>query len=175
MNKPGGKKRSLKPERIIHTLPAVFDAQSRILILGTMPSPRSRQEGFYYGHPRNRFWSVLADVFSEKIPDGNNEKENFLLRHHIALWDVLQSCRIEGADDSSIRDPVPNELELVLSRADILAVFTTGRKASQLYDRLCFPDTKMEAGYLPSTSPANCGQQSYEDLVRAYSVITAFL
>ena len=159
------------PEFITHTLAPVFDADSRVLILGTMPSPRSRKEGFYYGHPQNRFWRVLADVFKEDVPSDNQAKKTFLLHHHIALWDVLQSCTIEGADDNSIRDPAVNDLDIIISSADIRAVFTTGRKASQLYRKYCFPLTGIDSAYLPSTSPANCASFSYADLVSAYKVI----
>lgn len=162
-------------EYITHTLDPVYDSRSRILILGTIPSPRSRQEGFYYGHPQNRFWRVLADVFAEDIPSGNDEKRMFLLRHRIALWDVLKSCSIEGAADSSITNPVPNDINRILREADIRAVFTTGQKASQLYLRYCFPGTGAAAAYLPSTSPANCARFSYDDLVRAYRVISEFV
>ena len=159
------------PEFITHTLAPVFDAESRILILGTMPSPRSRKEGFYYGHPQNRFWRVLADVFKEDVPSDNQAKEGFVLHHHIALWDVLQSCTIEGADDNSIRDPAANDLDIILDSADIRAVFTTGRKASQLYHKYCFPLSGIDAAYLPSTSPANCASFSYADIVSAYKVV----
>lgn len=159
------------PERITHTLAPVFDTDSHVLILGTMPSPRSRKEGFYYGHPQNRFWRVMADVFSEDVPSDNQSKAAFLLRHHIALWDVLASCRIEGAGDNSISDPVPNDLSMVLGGADIRYIFTTGRKASQLYRKYCFPLTGIDSAYLPSTSPANCAGFSYSDLVSAYKVI----
>ena len=163
------------PELVEHTLVPVFNAQSHILILGTMPSPRSRKEGFYYGHPQNRFWRVLSDVFSESLPSGNREKEEFLLRHHIALWDVLKSCRIEGADDSSIKDPAVNDLRRILDSADIRAVFTTGRKASQLYQKYCLTQTGIRNVCLPSTSPANCGRFTYADLVREYRVIAEYL
>jgi len=163
------------PELISHTLAPVFNARSRILILGTMPSPRSRKTCFYYGHPQNRFWRVLADVFAEDVPSDNRTKEAFLLRHRIALWDVLQSCSIEGADDSSIKDPVPNDLRRILENADIKAVFTTGQKATQLYQNYCMQQTGIMTEYLPSTSPANCARFSYEDLVRAYEVLKKFL
>ena len=158
------------PEFIEHTLAPVYDEQSRILILGTMPSPRSRKDGFYYGHPRNRFWHVLADVFEESVPSDNADKESFLLRHRIALWDVLQSCRIEGADDSSITDPVPNDINRILGNSNIRVVFTTGQKAADLYKKYCFPKTGIAAAGLPSTSPANA-RLSYDDLVSAYKVI----
>lgn len=160
---------------ISHTFAPVFDAHSRILILGTMPSPRSRKNGFYYGHPQNRFWRILADVFTEVIPSDNKAKEDFLLRHKIALWDVLQSCRIKGADDSSITAPIPNDLQKILVRADIQAVFTTGQKATQLYRNLCMKQTGIAAQYLPSTSPANCARYSYDDLVREYDVLKKYI
>ncbi len=162
-------------ERISHTLAPVFDSQSRILILGTMPSPRSRETGFYYGNPQNRFWRVLSGVFSEELPEDNREKTEFLLRRRIALWDVLASCSIEGADDSSIKDPVPNDLGELLRNADIRAVFTTGKKAWHLYRKFIFPVTQIPAIYLPSTSPANCARYAYEDLVREYEQIKSFV
>ena len=157
-------------EFIEHTLAPVYDEESRILILGTMPSPRSRKDGFYYGHPRNRFWHVLAAVFEEPVPSDNAEKESFLLRHRLALWDVLRSCWIKGADDSSITDPIPNDISRILENSNIRAVFTTGQKAADLYKKYCFPQTGIAAVRLPSTSPANA-RLSCEDLVSAYRAI----
>lgn len=163
------------PDRIIHTIAPVFDAQSRILILGTMPSPKSRENAFYYGHPQNCFWRILSAVFEETVPGTNSEKTVFLLWHHIALWDVLQSCDITGADDSSIRNPVPNDLRLILSQADIQAVFTTGKKAAQLYRKLILPETGMPAHELPSTSPANCARTTFEGLKAAHMAILTWV
>lgn len=157
-------------ERIFHTLDPVYTSDSKILILGTMPSPASRAAGFYYGHPRNRFFRVLSDLFGEPLPEGREARTAFLLRHHIALWDVLKSCTIDGADDSSIREPVPNDFSGLLKKTDIQAVFTTGRKAGELYRRYAVPATGIPAHLLPSTSPANA-RISYEDLLAAYKVI----
>ena len=157
-------------EIISHPLAPVWDEHSRVLILGTMPSPKSREAGFYYGHPRNRFWPVLAAVFGEEIPMGTADRSAFCLRHHIALWDVLASCRIQGASDSSIRQAVANPIGELLKKVPIEAVFTTGQKAFSLYQKLCLPETGIPAVCLPSTSPANCAM-SLEQLIKAYQVI----
>jgi len=164
----------MTPELVIHPLDPVYDGNSCILILGTMPSPRSRLEGFYYGHPQNRFWPVLAGLFGETVPEGKPEREAFLLRHGIALWDVLRSCRISGAGDSTIRDPVPNDLGRILDHADIRAIFTNGGKASELYRKYCREATGVDAVALPSTSPANA-RMSARDLAGAYAVIREYI
>jgi len=143
------------PERISHPLEPVYDARSIILILGSMPSPKSREVGFYYGHPQNRFWPVMAAVTGQPMPFGTEERKAFLLRNKIALWDVLASCQIIGADDNSIRDPIANDIDRILRATNIRSVFTTGRKASDLYRRFCLPVTQVQSIYLPSTSPAN--------------------
>lgn len=141
--------------RVLHTIEPFFDQNSRVLILGTMPSPVSRREGFYYAHPQNRFWRVLAAVYGARTPCGIEQKKAFLRERGIALWDVLASCYIEGASDASIKNAEPNPIRYVLERAPIAAIFTTGAKAAQLYRRLCYPDTGVKAHGLPSTSPAN--------------------
>ena len=156
---------------IEHTLEPVYDSQSKILILGTMPSPKSREYGFYYSHPQNRFWRVMAALFHERLPESNAEKTEFLLKNRIALWDVLKSCSIDGADDGSIRDPVPNDFSVLLRRADIRRIYTTGAKATSLYRRLCLPVTKRPSVYLPSTSPANCRHYTLQTLTDRYRVI----
>ncbi len=161
-------------ERVEHRFSPVFDRNSRVLILGTMPSPRSREQGFYYGHPRNRFWPVIASVLGEDPPITAEEKKDMLLKHGIALWDVLASCEIRGADDSSIRNPVPNDLRVILDQADIRAVFATGTKAAALYRRFCREQTGMEVTALPSTSPANC-RISPDELKKEYSRILPYL
>ena len=162
-------------QRVQHPLEPVFDQSSKILMLGTMPSPKSRALGFYYMHPQNRFWRVISEILSKPIPQTNQERREFLLVTGIALWDVLDSCRIEGADDGSIREPVPNDLNRILSVCHIRAIFTTGQKATQLYQKFCYPKTGIQACPLPSTSPANCRYYSYEKLVEAYRVILPFL
>lgn len=150
----------------------VFDRESRILILGTMPSPKSLEEGFYYGHPRNRFWHVLSHLLKEPLPCTNEERTALLLRHHIALWDVLQSCAITGAADASIHDEKPNDFSGLLRKTKVKAIFTTGGKAYALYRKHCrYP---LPVIPLPSTSPANAGM-SLEKLTEAYRCILPYL
>ena len=152
---------------VTHEIQPVFDNRSRVLLLGTIPSPASREQGFYYGHPQNRFWRVLAAIFDEPAPRTIEEKRDMLLRHHIALWDVLASCEIEGASDASIRDAQPNDLARIFDAADIRAVFATGTKAGELYRKLIEPTLGVPCTTLPSTSPANA-KMKLADLVGAY-------
>lgn len=154
----------------IHPFAPVFDENSRLLVLGSFPSPRSRINGFYYGHPQNRFWPVLAAVFGEKQPLGNEEKRALVLKHGIALWDVLASCSITGAADSSICEEKANDL-MPLIKAGIKRIYTTGKTAYKLYTIHVFPLTGIEALYLPSTSPANRAHWPFEKLITAYSVL----
>ena len=140
---------------VIHEIKPVYNKNSRVLLLGTMPSPKSRETGFFYGHPQNRFWKVLALLFDEPTPETIEEKRDLCLRHHIALWDVVSSCDIEGASDASIKNAKPNDLAQILNAAPIQAVFTTGTKAGQLYKKLCESATSIPCTVLPSTSPAN--------------------
>ena len=165
----------MNAQQVIHPLAPVFDAHSRVLILGTMPSPKSRETGFYYGHPQNRFWRVMAELLDEPFPASREERLALALRRHFALWDVLASCVIRGADDGSIREPEANDLSAVLSAAPIEAIFTTGTKAAALYRKLCLPKTGVEAISLPSTSAANCRFYSYEQLVKAYAAVKEYL
>lgn len=158
-------------EIVLHALPPVCDGRSRVLVLGTMPSPASRAAGFYYGHPRNRFWRALADAAGEPAPEGAEARRAFLLRHRIALWDVLASCRIDGASDASIRAPIANDVAGLLRRAPIRAVFATGQAAGRLYDRLCLPETGIPAVRLPSTSPANAGRFTDAALAERYRAV----
>ncbi|MDR1468846.1 MAG: DNA-deoxyinosine glycosylase [Spirochaetaceae bacterium] len=157
---------------VVHPFLPVYDAASRVLILGTMPSPVSRAQAFYYAHPRNRFWPILAAVFGEPPPVSKENRIRFVLSRHIALWDVLASCVIDGAADHTIKNPEPNDFAPLLRAAKITRVFTTGNKAFTLYTRLCFPHTGLAATPLPSTSPAN-QRMSFDDLVTAYRVIKA--
>lgn len=159
---------------VTHEFGAFFDKDSRVLILGTIPSPKSREQGFYYGHPQNRFWKVLADVLKKEVPQTVEERKKFLKRNRIALWDVLESCEIKGASDVSIRNARPNDMNRILQAADIRAIFVAGTKAAKLYKKLCLPTCGVEAIQLPSTSPANCGC-SDEKLREAYSQICKYL
>lgn len=162
-------------QTILHPLAPIYNAQSKILILGTMPSPKSREAGFYYAHPQNRFWPILSTLLCRPLPTTNEERTQLCLSHHIALWDVLHSCQIKGADDASIRSAQPNDLLPLLKAAPISAVFTNGSKATALYKRHCYPHTKMEAHPLPSTSPANCRYHTLETLIEAYRVLLPYL
>lgn len=162
-------------QRVMHELEPVYDRNSKILILGTMPSPKSREFGFYYSHPQNRLWKVIPALFGESVPESPDEKKRFLIGHNIAMWDVLSSCIIKGADDSSIMNPVPNDINRILDAAEIKAVFTTGKKATELYRRLCLPATGITSVYLPSTSPANCRNYTLESLTESYRIILKYL
>ena len=164
----------MKTERITHAFDPVFDHESRILILGTMPSPKSRELGFYYSHPRNRFWPVMAKIFFAEIPKTPEEKRDFCLRNKIALWDVLSECDIEGASDSSIKNAVPNDLSVIMNSADIKAIFTTGTTAAKLYKKFIEPKTKIPAKALPSTSPANA-KIGLEKLAEEYKIILEYV
>lgn len=142
-------------ERIVHPFAPVYDEHSEILILGTLPSVKSRENDFYYGHPQNRFWKVLAKVYGAALPQTPEEKMVFLLAHHIALWDVIESCEIKGSSDSSIRAVIPTDIKRILDTANIHTIFVNGKKAAQLYERYQQPLTGIPAVTLPSTSPAN--------------------
>ena len=135
----------------------VYDKNSRALILGTWPSPKSREMGFYYGHPQNRFWPLLAALTGEPVPAREDiaAKKQLLLRHGLALWDTLERCTITGASDASIRDAVPNDIAALLTNAPIQAVFCNGATAYRLYQKYLEPVSGIPAVKLPSTSPAN--------------------
>lgn len=140
---------------IIHPISPVYDADSEILILGSFPSVKSREEGFFYGHKQNRFWKVVAAVFGEETPETIEEKRAFLLRNHIAVWDVIHSCEIEGSSDSSIRNVTVNDLNEILKVADIRDIYVNGKTAEKYYKKYTEQLVGREAICLPSTSPAN--------------------
>ena len=138
-----------------HPFPPVVDKDCRILILGSFPSVKSREDGFFYGHPQNRFWRMLATVFSEEVPLDIPAKKNLLLRHHIALWDVSATCDIEGSADASVKNPIPVDISAVLDIASIERVICNGALAHILYQRHLEDAVGIKAIALPSTSPAN--------------------
>lgn len=142
-------------ERVKHTFEPVFNEGSRILILGTFPSVKSRETHFFYGHPQNRFWKVMAALTGWETPGSIEEKKKLLLENGIAIWDVIESCDIEGSSDSSIRNVEPADLNRIFEQAEIEAVYANGAKAYELYMKYSFPVTKREIKKLPSTSPAN--------------------
>ena len=155
---------------IVHPISPVFNKDSRVLILGSFPSVKSREYGFFYGHPQNRFWKVAARVFNEEVPHTISEKKDFLIRNYIALWDVIGSCEITGSSDSSIKNITVNDISLILKTADIQAVYLNGGKAYQLYKKYIFPVTGREGICLPSTSPANAAW-NIDKLTEAWSEI----
>ena len=161
--------------KITHPFAPVYNTQSKILILGTMASPKSREYGFFYGHPQNSFWRVLAYIFDAELPETIEDKKCFLLKNKIALWDVLHSCEIIGADDNSIKNPVVNNFSEILNNSEIKNIFTTGKTATKLYDKYCFKDTQIPAIYLPSTSPANRKYYNFVKLCEEYKIIKKLL
>ncbi|MDE7478866.1 MAG: DNA-deoxyinosine glycosylase [Lachnospiraceae bacterium] len=159
-----------KYEHVTHTFGPVYDSQSKILILGSMPSVKSREQQFYYGHPQNRFWKVLSAVLEESPPKTIDEKKAFLLNHHIALWDVIASCDIIGSSDSSIKNVKANDMHLILEQADIKTIFLNGGKADEFFKKYCMQniqDNKPALVKLPSTSPANAAW-SFDRLTKAW-------
>lgn len=164
-----------KIQKVNHEFLPVYNSESKIFILGSIPSPKSRELGFYYGHPQNKFWKVLSKIFDQEIKNDIDSKEEFLLKNKIALWDVINSCKIIGASDTSICDVKVNDINMIISKTKIKTVFTTGKKAYNLYMKYCYPDTKIKAIYLPSTSPANCANYTFNDLVNRYKVIVDYL
>lgn len=163
-------RRKAEYEHIVHGFAPVWDARSRVLVLGTLPSVKSREAQFYYGHPRNRFWKLLALLFDAPEPQSVEEKKTLLLRSGVALWDVVRECDIRRSADGSIRNAVPNDILPILQGAPIRAIYANGARAKELYDRLILPATRREAIRLPSTSPANAACP-LEALAEAWRVI----
>ncbi|MDO5424036.1 MAG: DNA-deoxyinosine glycosylase [Eubacteriales bacterium] len=170
-------------QRLTHQFPPIYDQTSKILILGTFPSVKSREQNFYYGHPRNRFWRVLAEITGEgKAPETVEEKKVFLYRNHIAVWDVIEACEIIGSSDSSIRNVVPAPIGKILAHAPIRQVYANGQKAFELYQKYTLPKLRQDnvakevlevaegIQKLPSTSPANAAWQM-ERLLAAWGAL----
>ncbi len=158
-------------ESVKHPFEPVYDNESSILILGSFPSVISRKNNFYYSNPQNRFWQVLSAVFDENLPFTIEEKRNFILKHHLALWDVLASCEIAGSEDSSIKKPVANDFTELLAESQIKTIYTTGEKAHKLYKKYCYKKTGIADIPLPSTSPANQGRYPLNLLIDEYMIL----
>lgn len=167
MKKPASK---ATRTRVTHEFPALYDRESQVLMLGSIPSPKSREMAFYYGHPQNRFWKVMAAVLGEDVPETIPQKKAMLKKHRIALWDVLDSCTIVGASDTSIEDPIVNNIGELVKKSRVSRIFCTGATAYNLYKKFCANDVGLEAIKLPSTSPANCAV-SLEKLIEAYKEV----
>lgn len=156
---------------VTHEFGPVYDKNSKILILGSLPSVKSRQQQFYYGHPQNRFWKVLSAALGESIGGSIDEKKRIMLKNHIALWDVIQSCDIIGSSDSSIKNVKENDISVILDAADIKAIFLNGAKAYELFKKYCggIEDRNEPPAILklPSTSPANAAWKT-QQLIEAW-------
>ena len=153
-----------------HPFVPLYDGESRVLILGSFPSVKSRAQNFFYGHPQNRFWKVVPAIFGEEPPKTIEEKRSLILRNHLALWDSIASCEIVGSSDSSIRNARPNDIRIILDSAPIERIYANGKKSFELYQRYIEPMTGRKAVCLPSTSPANA-QWTMDRLLEAWSVI----
>lgn len=157
-------------EIFTHTFEPIFDKNSEILVLGSFPSVKSRENNFYYAHPQNRFWRVVASVYSCPVPSSIEEKKNMLLSNKIAVWDVIRSCEITGSADSTIKSVIPNDLSEILSVADIKKIYANGKTAQSLYNKYIKKNTGVDIISLPSTSPANAAY-SLEKLIKEWKII----
>jgi hypoxanthine-DNA glycosylase len=142
-------------QHITHPFEPIYHKDSTILILGTLPSVKSRENDFYYGHKQNRFWRLLAALYDETVPETINEKKELLFRNHIALWDVIAECDIQGSSDSTIRNVKPTDIRSLLEESAVQRIFANGRKAGELYGKYQQKLTGVDITVLPSTSPAN--------------------
>ena len=155
---------------LYHPFGPLYNKKSRVLILGSFPSVKSREQNFFYGHPQNRFWKVIAAVYEQPLPQTIEEKKQLILDNGLALWDSIASCEITGSSDSSIRNARANDINVILESCNIEKIYCNGRKSYEIYTRLIEPVTGRKAECLPSTSPANA-QWSLEKLVGAWSVL----
>ena len=158
-------------QHVKHPWGPLYDADSEILILGSFPSPKSRETDFFYGHPQNRFWQVLSQLYDESLPRTIEEKKTLLKKHHVALWDVIDECDIRGASDASVRGAVPTKISGLLENSSVRAVYCNGAKSFELYQKYQLKETGVPAVKLPSTSPANAAYRLPE-LLKEWIVIT---
>ncbi len=156
-----------------HPFPPLYDENSKVLILGSFPSVKSREQMFFYGHPQNRFWKVISAVMGANVPTSIEEKKQLLHAKHIALWDVIASCDITGSSDNSIKNVVVNDLTEILKSANIKQIFLNGKTAEKYYNKYIKDTIGIKGIYLPSTSPANAGW-STQKLVDAWKVIRMY-
>lgn len=161
-------------EKVNHEIPPIYDENSKILILGSFPSVKSRENQFFYHHTQNRFWKVMASIFNEDIPTTIEDKKSLLIRNKVALWDVIKSCEIKGSSDSSIRNVVPNDINLILEKSNIQQIFCNGNKSYSLYKKYLEKDTGIKSISLPSTSPANA-RFNLDMLLHEWRVILDFI
>ena len=156
---------------IIHPIPPLFNEESKTLILGSFPSVKSRETAFFYGHPQNRFWAVIAEIYGYEKPQTVEEKKKLILENKLAMWDVIQSCEIEGSADSTISNVTANDLSIILENSRVDRIFVNGKTAEKYYKKYTYPKTGIKAFCLPSTSPANAAW-NIEKLVDAWKIIS---
>ena len=159
---------------LYHPFGPLYNKESRILILGSFPSVKSREQNFFYGHPQNRFWKVIAALYEQPLPQTIEEKKQLILDNGLALWDSIASCEITGSSDSSIKNARANDITVILDSCNIERIYCNGRKSHELYRKYIEPATGRTAVCLPSTSPANA-QWSLEKLIGAWAEIRADL
>lgn len=159
-----------KNNRIVHPVPPIYNKESKILILGTFPSVKSREGQFFYHHPQNRFWKVISAVYNERLPETTDDKKKLLLSNYIALWDVIQSCEITGSADSTIKNVIPNDISPILEQANIQNIYANGTMAYNLYKKYIYDKVGRDIIKLPSTSPANASF-SLERLINIWRCI----
>lgn len=155
---------------IIHPIPPLFNSESKTLILGSFPSVKSREAEFFYGHPQNRFWTVVAEIYGYEKPQTVEDKKKLILENKLALWDVIHSCEIEGSADSTISNVTANDLSVIISNSKVDRIFVNGKTAEKYYNKYTYPKTGIKAICLPSTSPANAAW-SIERLVESWKII----
>ena len=161
----------MNSEIIVHPFDPVFDEKSEVLVLGSFPSVKSRENEFYYGHERNRFWRVISALYGEALPETVEQKKALLLRHNVALCDTAASCTVHASSDSSIRNVAANDIKALLDKTSITRIYANGKTAAQLYNKLVLPSTAVEIVALPSTSPANAAF-TLEKLIEEWQIIT---
>ena len=157
---------------IVHPIPPLFNAESEVLILGSFPSVKSREAAFFYGHPQNRFWAVIAEIFGTEKPVTVEDKKELILSNKLALWDVIAQCEIEGSADSTITDVTATDLSVILENSNVKRIFVNGKTAEKYYNKYTYPKTGIKAVCMPSTSPANAAW-NVEKLVEKWKIITA--
>lgn len=166
----GDKHNNSKREFITHPFGPLFCESSRVLILGSFPSVRSREANFFYGHPKNRFWRIIAELYGYPLPESIEEKKELILSNGLALWDSIACCDITGSSDSSIRNAEPNDISIITENSQIERIYTNGKKSHELYVKYIEPAIGIKAECLPSTSPANA-QWTFDRLLKAWAVI----
>lgn len=153
----------------VHNIPPIYNKESHILILGSFPSVKSREAQFFYHHPQNRFWKILEQLYEVSLTN-IEEKKSFLFSSHIALWDVIQTCDIQGSSDASIEQVIVNDIASLLNQTQIHTIYCNGAKSYQLYMKYIYPSTHIQAIQLPSTSPTNA-IYSLDKLLEKWQVI----